>query len=185
MISSSRSEHYHTEAMAGTVTTHIATVAAGTAKPRREPRDTGFPEPLNNLRNTTLPHPDADLSPNACLTQEDIDPEWSLMRTRRSFLRKKRRTLNHGRITPTSEALYSAFSLVQSDITDNESMRQTNLSSTSLRPSTSSLRLSKDETDSLASRNTRREDEDTPPTSPDVPTHRTKKGGFLSKWRRS
>ncbi|KAG5665916.1 hypothetical protein KAF25_010041 [Fusarium avenaceum] len=185
MTSNTKSEHQHTEAMAGTTATTTTTTGTGTAKPRREPRDTGFPEPLNNLRNTTLPHPDADLSPNACLTQEDIDPEWSLMRTRRSFLRKKRRTLNHGRITPTSEALYSAFSLVQSDITDNESTRQTNLSSTSLRPSTSSLRLSKDETDSLASRNTRRDDEDTPPTSPDVPTHRSKRGGFLSKWRRS
>ncbi|KAF5674346.1 hypothetical protein FHETE_2981 [Fusarium heterosporum] len=168
-----------------TDTTTTTTTTRGTTKPRREPRDTGFPEPLNSLRNTTLPHPDADLSPNACITQEDIDPDRALMRTRRSFLRKKRRTLNHGRITPTSEALYSAFSLVQSDIADNESIRHTNPSVTSLRPSTSSIRLSKDETDSLASRNTRREDEDTPPTSPDVPTHRSKKGGFMSKWRRS
>ncbi|KAH7255923.1 uncharacterized protein BKA55DRAFT_593131 [Fusarium redolens] len=166
--------------MADTITT------TSTAKPRRksrEPRDTGFPEPLNNVRNTTLPHPDADLSPNACLTQEDIDPDRALMRTRRSFLRKKRRTLNHGRITPTSEALYSVFSLVQSDVGDNESIRAGNPSMNSFRPSTSSIRLSKDETDSLASRTTRRDEEDTPPTSPDVPTHRSKKG-FMSKFRR-
>ncbi|KAM0557208.1 hypothetical protein ACHAPJ_005472 [Fusarium lateritium] len=156
----------------------------GNVKPRRVPRDTGFPEPFNKLRNTTLPHPDADLSPNACLTQEDIDPDRALMRTRRSFLRKKRRTLNHGRITPTSEALYSVFSLVQSDHGDSDSIKNANPSLTSFRPSTSSIRLSKDETDSLASRNTRREDEDTPPTSPDVPSHRSKKG-FMSKWRRN
>ncbi|KAF4487767.1 hypothetical protein FAGAP_11381 [Fusarium agapanthi] len=170
--------------MADTIT---STTSTSTAKPRREsrePRDTGFPEPFNNVRNTTLPHPDADLSPNACLTQEDIDPDRALMRTRRSLLRKKRRTLNHGRITPTSEALYSVFSLVQSDVGDNESIRAGNPYMNSFRPSTSSIRLSKDETDSLASRNTRRDDEDTPPTSPDVPTHRSKKG-FMSKFRRS
>ncbi|KAF5026156.1 hypothetical protein F66182_1720 [Fusarium sp. NRRL 66182] len=153
------------------------TTTTSIAKPGREPRDTGFPEPLNKLRNTTLPHPDADLSPNACLSQEDIDPDRALVRNRRSFLRKKRRTLNHGRITPTSEALYSAFSLVQSDLGDNESLKTTN-------PSMSSIRLSKDETDSLASRTTRREDEDTPPTSPDVPSHRFKKG-FMSRWRKN
>ncbi|KAF4447619.1 hypothetical protein F53441_8876 [Fusarium austroafricanum] len=166
--------------MADTITT------AKSRRESREPRDTGFPEPFNNIRNTTLPHPDADLSPNACLTQEDIDPERAFIRTRRSFLGKKRRTLNHGRITPTSEALYSVFSLAHPDVDvgDSDSVRIANPSLTSFRPSTSSIRLSKDETDSLASRNTRREDEDTPPTSPDVPTHRSKKG-FMSKLLRS
>jgi hypothetical protein len=178
MILQTKSTH-STETMSSSITN------AGSAKPRREPRDTGFPEPLNNLRNTTLPHPDADLSPNACLTQEDIDPDRALMRTRRSFLRKKRRTLNHGRITPASEALYSAYSLVQSDVGDHDSLRtNTNPSLVSVRPTTPSIRISRDETDSLASRTTRREDEDTPPTSPDVASHRSKKG-FLSKWRRN
>lgn len=169
---------HHTETMSSSIT------SSGFTKPRREPRDTGFPEPLNNLRNTTLPHPDADFSPNACLTQEDIDPDRALMRTRRSFLRKKRRTLNHGRITPASEALYSAYSLVQSDVGDHDSLQTTNPSLVSVRPTTPSIRISRDGTDSLASRTTRREDEDTPPTSPDVPSHRSKKG-FLSKWRKN
>ncbi|KFY50351.1 hypothetical protein V496_09391 [Pseudogymnoascus sp. VKM F-4515 (FW-2607)] len=35
-------------------------------------RYTGFPEPLSLDRNTTLPHPDADLSPDACI--ESFDP---------------------------------------------------------------------------------------------------------------
>jgi hypothetical protein len=178
MTSHSNPTH-HTDTMASSITT------TGSAKTRREPRDTGFPEPFNSIRNTTLPHPDADLSPNACLSQEDIDPDRALMRTRRSFLRKKRRTLNHGRITPASEALYSAYSLVQSDGGDHDSLRiATNPSLVSVRPTTPSIRISRDETDSLASRTTRREDEDTPPTSPDVPSHRSKKG-FLSKWRRN
>ncbi|KAM5352277.1 hypothetical protein ACJ41O_005000 [Fusarium nematophilum] len=161
-----------------------STPTTTTTKPRRVPRDTGFPEPFNDFRNTTLPHPDADLSPNACISQEDVSPDRALSRTRRSFLRKKRRTLNHGRITPTSEALYSVLSLVNTDLGDSDSIRYTNQSMSSLRPSMSSIRLSKDETDSLASRNTRREEEETPPTSPDVPSHRSKKG-FMMKWRKN
>jgi len=35
-------------------------------------RNTGFPEPFNNDRNTTLPHPDADTSPNATLEAPNI-----------------------------------------------------------------------------------------------------------------
>ncbi|KAF4461243.1 hypothetical protein FALBO_11955 [Fusarium albosuccineum] len=155
-----------------------------TKKSPREPRDTGFPEPFNDVRNTTLPHPDADLSPNACISQEDIDPDRAMVRTRRSFLRKKRRTLNHGRITPQSEALYSVLSLVHSDNGDNDSIKHTNPSMSSIRPSMSSIRLSKDETDSLVSRNTRRDEDETPPTSPDVPSHRSKKG-FMRKWRKN
>ncbi|KAK7419903.1 hypothetical protein QQX98_003090 [Neonectria punicea] len=132
---------------------------------RREPRDTGFPEPFNDVRNTTLPHPDADLSPNACISQEDISPERALSRSRRSFLRKKRLTTNHGRITPQSEALYSVLSLVNTDVTDSESIK-------AISPSMSSVRFSKDETDSIVSQR----EEETPPTSPDIPSHRSKKG---------
>ncbi|KAF7543025.1 hypothetical protein G7Z17_g11082 [Cylindrodendrum hubeiense] len=141
---------------------------------RREPRDTGFPEPFNNVRNTTLPHPDADLSPGACISQDDISPERALSRSRRSFMRKKRHTVNHGRITPQSEALYSVLSLVNTDITDSESIK-------AISPSTSSVRFSKDGTESIVSRR----DEETPPTSPDVPSHRSKKGGLLRKWRKN
>ncbi|CAM1500655.1 Fc.00g098170.m01.CDS01 [Cosmosporella sp. VM-42] len=141
-------------------------------KLRREPRDTGFPEPFNGDRNTTLPHPDADLSPNACICQEDIDPDRALRRHRRSFLRKNNKhTLQHGKITPQSEALYSVLSLVS---TDHESETPKARS-----PSLSSVRLSKDGTDSIVSRR----DDETPPTSPDVPSHRSKKG-FLKKWRK-
>ncbi|ESA42640.1 hypothetical protein GE21DRAFT_8081 [Neurospora crassa] len=50
-------------------------------------RDTGFPEPFNGDRNTTLPHPEANLSPNATLGEEDISTERALMRARNSFLK--------------------------------------------------------------------------------------------------
>ncbi|KAI9048363.1 hypothetical protein LZ554_007199 [Drepanopeziza brunnea f. sp. 'monogermtubi'] len=44
--------------------------------PAREPnsrrKGTGFPEPLSEDRNTTLPHPDADTSPNATIESTDV-----------------------------------------------------------------------------------------------------------------
>jgi hypothetical protein len=146
-----------------------------TTRPRRESRDTGFPEPFNGDRNTTLPHPDADLSPNACISEADINPEKALSRARRSFLknRKHRHTLQHGKITPQQEAMYSMSSLVSSDVGTSDTTPKAAV------PSLSSVRVSKDDTDSIISQ---REDE-TPPTSPDVPTHRSK-GGILSKFRR-
>jgi len=47
-------------------------------------KDTGFPEPLSADRNTTLPHPDADTSPNASIEAPDI--ALSKTRSRHSFL---------------------------------------------------------------------------------------------------
>ena len=57
-------------------------------------------------RNTTLPHPDADLSPNATISQDDLELTNSLKRTRRSFLAKHKRTISHGYISPQMEAAY-------------------------------------------------------------------------------
>ncbi|KAI5462597.1 hypothetical protein BGZ63DRAFT_423841 [Mariannaea sp. PMI_226] len=147
-----------------------------TTKPRRrEPRDTGFPEPLSGDRNTTLPHPDADTSGNACISQEDISPSRALARSHRSFLKKRRPTLNHGTISPQAEALYSIFSLVNTEYTDSDSMKAISPSQ-----SHSSVRFSKDGTESIASHR----EEETPPTSPDIPSYRQKKG-LLGKWRKN
>ncbi|KAK2021144.1 hypothetical protein LX32DRAFT_271053 [Colletotrichum zoysiae] len=78
-------------------------------------RDTGFPEPFNGERNTTLPHPDANLSPDAVISQDDINGHRATARTRRSFLQKHRRTISHGVITPQMAALYSQEALVESE----------------------------------------------------------------------
>ncbi|KAK2019131.1 hypothetical protein LZ32DRAFT_653293 [Colletotrichum eremochloae] len=78
-------------------------------------RDTGFPEPFNGERNTTLPHPDANLSPDAVISQDDINGQRVTARTRRSFLQKHRRTISHGVITPQMAALYSQEVLVESE----------------------------------------------------------------------
>ncbi|GKT60594.1 hypothetical protein ColTof4_00720 [Colletotrichum tofieldiae] len=78
-------------------------------------RDTGFPEPFNGERNTTLPHPDANLSPNAVISQEDISGQRVMARTRRSFLQKHKRTISHGVITPQMAALYSSEALTEAE----------------------------------------------------------------------
>jgi len=48
-------------------------------------RDTGFPEPFCGTRNTSLPHPDAKIGPDACLTEDDINVTRALLRHRMSF----------------------------------------------------------------------------------------------------
>ncbi|PHH70357.1 hypothetical protein CDD83_5463 [Cordyceps sp. RAO-2017] len=83
----------------------------GGGKPRREPRDTGFPEPFDEGRNTTLPHPEADLSPNASISQEEVAVDRALKRRRLFFLNKHKKTISHGLITPQMEALHSVQSL--------------------------------------------------------------------------
>ena len=62
--------------------------------------DTGFPEPFCGNGNTTLRHPDANTSPDACISSDDIAVEHVYIRSRRSFLHKnKRTTLSHGKLT--------------------------------------------------------------------------------------
>lgn len=51
-------------------------------------------------RNTSLPHPDADTSPNACIFQEDISVARVTARQRRSFLARNKKATSHGFLTP-------------------------------------------------------------------------------------
>lgn len=107
--------------------------SSSSARARARARDTGFPESfcgseslspsrslapqrLTNLppidRNTSLPHPDADTSPNASISQDDIAVSRALSRHRRSFLvGKMRRNVSHGRITAEMEQMYSDVSV--------------------------------------------------------------------------
>ncbi|KND88981.1 hypothetical protein TOPH_06512 [Tolypocladium ophioglossoides CBS 100239] len=144
---------------------------------RREPRDTGFPEPFDEGRNTTLPHPEADLSPNATISHDDVAVDRALKRHRLSFLNKHKKTIAHGIISPQMEALQSVLSLSFMD-TDSAHKEPPKLISAS----TSSLQLSKDGDESVRSK---RYDEDTPPTSPDGSEHFRKKGLFGRLRRKS
>ncbi|TQV99367.1 hypothetical protein V2A60_004846 [Cordyceps javanica] len=83
----------------------------------RQARDTGFPEPFALVRNTTLPHPDADLSPNACIGQDDVHADLVMRRSTLSFLhrsKKHRKTTGHGVIPSQFAATPSVVSLTPS-----------------------------------------------------------------------
>ncbi|KAJ6440480.1 coiled-coil domain-containing protein [Purpureocillium lavendulum] len=146
----------------------------------REPRDTGFPEPFNERGNTTLPHPDADLSPDAMISHEDVAGERALKRHRLSFLSKRKRTISHGFINEQTETLYSGLALPLMMGIDSAGREHPQLVSRS----TWSLRLSKDGGESI--RSSRRDgdyDDETPPTSPDISEHRGSKKGLFRRLR--
>ncbi|OAA69590.1 hypothetical protein ISF_02860 [Cordyceps fumosorosea ARSEF 2679] len=170
------------------------------------PRDTGFPEPFCSGRNTTLPHPEADLSPNACIGQEDVHVDFTRKRTGLSFLHRSKKhrkgTLVHGALAASqSSAGQSAVSLVSSTAPGGgggDSRPQTRERSSSsshrqpLRRPHSNSQPSIVETppspmgskyarDSFAT--TRRDEEETPPTSPDDASVKSKRR-LLNKFRR-
>lgn len=143
-------------------------------KTKRVPRDTGFPEPLIGP-NTTLPHPDADLSPNAMISYADVSVERMIKRHKLPFLKKHKRTVSHGFINPLSESSSSnaSMSVLDTDIKNAYQLRSV---------STNSLRFSKDGGESFRSM-TKRDDDDTPPTSPDG-SERQRKFGLFSRFKR-
>ncbi|KAI1778246.1 hypothetical protein F4818DRAFT_291201 [Hypoxylon cercidicola] len=59
--------------------------------------DTGFPDAFAEY-TTSLRHPEANVSPGACISAEDVDPSRTLQRTRRSILAKHKRMISHGMI---------------------------------------------------------------------------------------
>ncbi|KAG6131314.1 hypothetical protein E4U38_004012 [Claviceps purpurea] len=182
--------------------------APRTSTSKRVPRDTGFPEPFHKgkmcmisavdvdmysrfvqvsysqppriVSNTTLPHPDADLSPNATLSSDDVSPERVLKRNRLSFLKKNnKRTVSHGTLDPHSEALHSIVSLSTMSVAGAEKKHSRSDGDSS----TPSIWLAKDGDDSVHSGSKKGEDE-TPPTSPDMSEKQRKSRKFY-KWKRN
>ncbi|KAK9782381.1 hypothetical protein SCAR479_00724 [Seiridium cardinale] len=89
-----------------TIYTMSSTSTAASSHRRLSSRDydTGFPD---LPRTTTWRHPDANTSPNACISAEDIDPAKALHRHHRHFLSHKyKRTTSHGFITTEMEQDY-------------------------------------------------------------------------------
>ncbi|KAK4451904.1 hypothetical protein QBC34DRAFT_377877 [Podospora aff. communis PSN243] len=73
-------------------------------------RDTGFPEYFHD-RTTSLPHPDANLSPDACLTEDDINISRAEIRHRMSILvgRDRSRALTAGSIPNSPQEAEELF----------------------------------------------------------------------------
>ncbi|KAI8633960.1 hypothetical protein F5Y19DRAFT_471220 [Xylariaceae sp. FL1651] len=67
------------------------------SRPTSRHYDTGFPDSFA-ARTTSLRHPDAILDPSFAISAEHVDPAKTLHRSRKSLLRKHRRTISHGTI---------------------------------------------------------------------------------------
>ncbi|KAJ3498922.1 hypothetical protein NLG97_g750 [Lecanicillium saksenae] len=159
----------------------------------RQPRDTGFPEPFHLERNTTLPHPDADLSPNACIGQDDVHADFVMKRSSLSFLhrsKKHKKTVSHGVVPAHLATTPSALSLAPSTTsttvhhydTHDAQQRPHNNSQPSIIETPPSPTISKYARDSFAT--SRQDDDDeTPPTSPDDASMKSSRGLF-GKFRR-
>ena len=181
---------------------------------RRQDWDTGFPEPFNSGkhpvifayaehssadhvacpdRNTTLPYPGADLSPNACISMNDLLRTNSLAsstRSRRHRLSKHKRTVSYGIISAQHEAMQSVlFGLDTSGGSHTKDGLATPIHSattaaadTPLSATFTSPRTSKEDNDSFSFKR----DDETPPSSPDVGSAPSEKKGLLrKKWRLS
>ncbi|KAI2473191.1 hypothetical protein F4781DRAFT_224973 [Annulohypoxylon bovei var. microspora] len=72
-------------------------------RPTRRDYDTGFPDAFAEY-TTSLRHPEANVSPGACISAEDIDPSKTLHRTRRSFLARHKHAVTHGIISNGSNS---------------------------------------------------------------------------------
>lgn len=93
-----------------------------------------------------------------------------MKRRRHSFLKKHRRTVSHGLISPQTEAIHSMLSLSLVDTSKDMSKVAS--------PTLSSPPLSKDGSDS---ERWGQRDEDTPPSSPEQDSPRK---GLFGRWRR-
>ncbi|KAI1332625.1 hypothetical protein F5Y16DRAFT_393930 [Xylariaceae sp. FL0255] len=68
------------------------------SRPTSRHLETGFPESFA-AHTTSRRHPDAIVDPNFSISDEHIDPSKSMQRSRKSLLRKHRRTISKGKIT--------------------------------------------------------------------------------------
>ncbi|TRX95279.1 hypothetical protein FHL15_003971 [Xylaria flabelliformis] len=71
------------------------------SRPTSRQYNTGFPDSFASC-TTSMRHPDAISDPTFAISAEHIDPAKTLHRSRKSMLRKHRRTISHGKITEGS-----------------------------------------------------------------------------------
>lgn len=149
---------------------------------RLRDHDTGFPEPFGDRKslysprnersftyttpdyNTTLPYPGADLSPNATITSDGLSPSQSMKKRRLSMLNKHRRTVSHN--STISQSMHGVLPLIVSSVPG----RSSSPSPSSAHEGTASM-----EDDSV------RQEDETPPTSPEVEDKRRSVFGRLRR----
>lgn len=161
----------------------MATPRTSTSTARAK-RDTGFPDSCKarnaymqetkltvSIVGTNLPHPEANLSPDAVISQDDLTHLEHQKRSRLSFLHRHHRNVTtHGMLSPQMAALHSVLSVATIDTSQYDESR---------RESTGTSKAS-----SVGETKERNARDDTPPTSPEGSEAQTSKSGGLSKWFR-
>jgi hypothetical protein len=100
---SNRSETPDTLDTMSSMSTIVSSSGSSHGRPTSRDYDTGFPD---LPRTTTWRHPEANTSPGACITAEDIDPAKTMHRHRHFRNSKYKRTTSHGVITSEMEQEY-------------------------------------------------------------------------------
>jgi len=163
----------------------------------RKERDTGFPEPFNDDRNTTLPYPGADLSGNAVISMDSLMGDPFAKTSRRHRLSKHKRAVSYGKIqhphTQQSSAAGSKVSVIDTNLSNsvyasdaNNATHHATATSSAAGPALetptsaapSSVRASGEDTDAFSFKN---HDEETPPSSPEMGSPR--KSGLFRRLR--
>ncbi|CEJ93073.1 hypothetical protein VHEMI08688 [[Torrubiella] hemipterigena] len=156
----------------------MASPRSSTSTMRRPKRDTGFPESLDSC-GTSRPHPDADLSPNATISQDDlVSMSDNRKRSRLPFLHRHKRNATHGFLSPQMAALHSVLSVTSIDTSTFEEPR---------RLSNDTESKTSDHSDNKENQSKRHDDDDrgdSPPTSPDDNDPNHDKANGITKWFR-
>ncbi|KAI8953199.1 hypothetical protein F4801DRAFT_537776 [Xylaria longipes] len=80
-----------------TTTMSTTSFSSSSSRPTSGQYNTGFPDSFASV-TTSMRHPDAIIDPSFAISAEHIDPAKTLHRSRKSLLRKHRRTISHGKI---------------------------------------------------------------------------------------
>lgn len=118
--------------------------------------------------NTTRPYPGADLSPNATITSDGLSPSQSMKKRRLSMLSKHRRTVSQN--STISQSMHGVLPLIASGVPGRSSS-----------PSPSSGR---EGSASLERDGSIMNEDETPPTSPEMGEREDKKRGVFGMFRR-
>lgn len=81
-------------------------ISSGSSQHSTTEWDTGFPDSFA-YNTTSRRHPDAKLGEFAVIQAADLDPQYAMNHRKHLLLKKHRRTISHGKVTPL-ETIFSS-----------------------------------------------------------------------------
>lgn len=81
-------------------------ISSGSSQHSSTEWDTGFPDSFA-YNTTSRRHPDAKLGEFAVIQAADVDPQYAMNHRKHLLLKKHRRTISHGKVTPL-ETIFSS-----------------------------------------------------------------------------